>query len=53
MLSTLFGVHRNIEKWGDTALTLMLIFMALVLLVIALRGSTGLKAIAAAYVYLP
>jgi hypothetical protein len=47
------GLQDWLTEWPDTALTLVLAVLALVLIVIALRGTAMEKAIVAAWVMFP
>lgn len=46
-------IDATLRGWPDTALSLMLLLAALVLIVIAFKGSPALKAGAVAYAWLP
>jgi hypothetical protein len=47
------ALRRRLEGWGTGALTALLLALGLIIIVIAIRGSTRLKAASAVWVMLP
>ncbi len=46
-------IDETLQGWPDTVLTVMLLLAALVLILVAFRGSPKTKALAVAYAWLP